>query len=410
MTPPTSTNTPPNPNAAYLYLGATFLSAFGNAIANVIWPWLVLQRTGDPAAAGLVTTCIVLPSAAFALIGGNLIDRFGRKRMSIISDIISAASVIALITVDATTGLTMAWFIALGIIGAVGDVPGMAARTALVGDISERSGKSLDWLAGANQSIMWVCYLVGPALAGVLLGQLPITWILWLTAACSGIAALMTWVIRLNAHHAPAEHSSVRGTITVWRDVVKHPMLRPILVVEIVIAMAVFPYLMVILPAHFTHTNSPTTMGFALSSYAVGMIAGSIVIAAVGERLRRNLLWLVAIGATAMGFLGVACLAVTTIVVVGMFAAGCGNGILRPIGTVVVTENVPETIRGRVFSLFSALDSFAGPIGLMATTAALQATDIYHVALGCSLCAAVMFLWLGVMGYRTLGASQSNLQ
>ena len=68
--------------------------------------------------------------------------------------------------------------------------------------------------------------------------------------------------------------------------------------------MAVFPYLMVILPAHFTHTNSPTTMGFALSSYAIGMIAGSIVIAAVGERLRRNLLWLVAIGATAMGFLG----------------------------------------------------------------------------------------------------------
>ena len=410
MTPPTSTNTPPNPNAAYLYLGATFLSAFGNAIANVIWPWLVLQRTGDPAAAGLVTTCIVLPSAAFALIGGNLIDRFGRKRMSIISDIISAASVIALITVDATTGLTMAWFIALGIIGAVGDVPGMAARTALVGDISERSGKSLDWLAGANQSIMGVCYLVGPALAGVLLGHLPITWILWLTAACSGIAALMTWVIRLNAHHAPAEHSSVRGTVTVWRDVVKHPMLRPILVVEIVIAMAVFPYLMVILPAHFTHTNSPTTMGFALSSYAVGMIAGSIVIAAVGERLRRNLLWLVAIGATAMGFLGVACLAVTTIVVVGMFAAGCGNGILRPIGTVVVTENVPETIRGRVFSLFSALDSFAGPIGLMATTAALQATDIYHVAVGCSLCVTVMFLWLGIMGYRTLGASQSNLQ
>ena len=301
-------------------------------------------------------------------------------------------------------------FIAIGIFGAVGDVPGMAARTALVGDISERSGKSLDWLAGTNQSIMGVCYLVGLALAGVLLGQLPITWILWLTAACSGIAALMTWVIRLNAHHAPAEHSSVRGTVTVWRDVVKHPMLRPILVVEIVIAMAVFPYLMVILPAHFTHTNSPTTMGFALSSYAVGMIAGSIVIAAVGERLRRNLLWLVAIGATAMGFLGVSCLAVTTIVVVGMFAAGCGNGILRPIGTVVVTENVPETIRGRVFSLFSALDSFAGPIGLMATTAALQATDIYHVAVGCSLCAAVMFLWLGVMGYRTLGASQSNLQ
>ena len=362
-----------HPGAAWLYLGSGLSSALGNAISNVVWPWLVLHRTGDPAAAGLVATCILLPSIIVAIMGGDVIDRYGRKRISVISDIISAVSVVWLIAVDTTMGATLPWFIAIGIFGAVGDVPGMAARTALVGDISERSGKSLDWLAGANQSIMGVCYLVGPALAGVLLGQLPITWILWL-------------------------------------DVVKHPMLRPVIIAEIVIAMAVFPYLMVILPAHFTHTNSPATMGFALSSYAVGMIAGSILIAAVGERLRRNLLWLVAIGATAMGFLGVSCLIVTTIVVVGMFAAGCGNGLLRPIGTVVVTENVPETIRGRVFSLFSALDSFAGPIGLMATTAALQATDIYHVAVGCSLCAAVMFLWLGVMGYRTLGASQSNLQ
>ena len=283
-----------HPGAAWLYLGSGLSSALGNAISNVVWPWLVLHRTGDPAAAGLVATCILLPSIIVAIMGGDVIDRYGRKRISVISDIISAVSVVWLIAVDTTVGATLPWFIAIGIFGAVGDVPGMAARTALVGDISERSGKSLDWLAGANQSIMGVCYLVGPALAG-----------------------LMTWVIHLNAYHAPAEHSSVRGTVTVWRDVVKHPMLRPVIIAEIVIAMAVFPYLMVILPAHFTHTNSPTTMGFALSSYAVGMIAGSIVITAVGERLRRNLLWLVAIGATAMGFLGVACLAVTTIVVMG---------------------------------------------------------------------------------------------
>ena len=211
MTPPTSTNTPPNPNAAYLYLGATFLSAFGNAIANVIWPWLVLQRTGDPAAAGLVTTCIVLPSAAFALIGGNLIDRFGRKRMSIISDIISAASVIALITVDATTGLTMAWFIALGIIGAVGDVPGMAARTALVGDISERSGKTTDWLAGASQGMSGISFLLGPAFAGFMLSAINMTSILWITAGCSATAALLTTLITLGTQKPGHEHSTRMG-------------------------------------------------------------------------------------------------------------------------------------------------------------------------------------------------------
>ena len=176
-----------HPGAAWLYLGSGLSSAFGNAISNVVWPWLVLHRTGDPAAAGLVATCILLPSIIVATMGGGVIDWYGRKRISVISDIISAVSVVWLIAVDTTVGATLPWFIAIGIFGAVGDVPGMAARTALVGDISERSGKSLDWLAGANQSIMGVCYLVGPALAGVLLGQLPITWILWLTAAFPGL-------------------------------------------------------------------------------------------------------------------------------------------------------------------------------------------------------------------------------
>lgn len=226
MTTPPSTTIPSNPNAAYLYLGATFLSAFGNAIANVIWPWLVLQRTGDPAAAGLVTTCIVLPSAAFALIGGNLIDRFGRKRMSIISDIISAASVIALITVDATTGLTMGWFIALGIIGAVGDVPGMAARTALVGDISERSGRTTDWLAGAAQGMSGISFLLGPAFAGFMLSVMNMTSILWITAGCSASAALLTALITLGTHKPGQESSVPAPEWAIWREILHIPAIR----------------------------------------------------------------------------------------------------------------------------------------------------------------------------------------
>ena len=287
MTPPISTNTPPNPNAAYLYLGATFLSAFGNAIANVIWPWLVLQRTGDPAAAGLVTTCIVLPSAAFALIGGNLIDRFGRKRMSIISDIISAASVIALITVDATTGLTMAWFIALGIIGAVGDVPGMAARTALVGDISERSGKTTDWLAGASQGMSGISFLLGPAFAGFMLSAINMTSILWITAGCSATAALLTALITLGTQKPGHEHSTPAPEWAIWREILHIPAIRLFAIITLMTQILVSPFIMVLLPAHFESINNSTALGVALSSYAIGMIVGGTIIAQVGTSRRR---------------------------------------------------------------------------------------------------------------------------
>ncbi|WP_314266919.1 MFS transporter [Corynebacterium matruchotii] len=383
MTPPTSTNTPPNPNAAYLYLGATFLSAFGNAIANVIWPWLVLQRTGDPAAAGLVTTCIVLPSAAFALIGGNLIDRFGRKRMSIISDIISAASVIALITVDATTGLTMAWFIAL------------------VGDISERSGKTTDWLAGASQGMSGISFLLGPAFAGFMLSAMNMTSILWITAGCSATAALLTTLITLGTQKPGHEHSTPAPEWAIWREILHIPAIRLFAIITLVTQILVSPFIMVLLPAHFESINNSTALGFALSSYAIGMIVGGTIIAQVGTS-RRRLIWAIAMGFNGLAFIGIAWLSLTPIVIAGMLTAGIAGGMMQPIVTVLVTETIPTSRRGRAFSLFTAVGSLTGPIGLAATTVALGLTSVYRVAMVCGLTGVVVMVGAAIAGVRVL--------
>ena len=173
------------------------MSALGNSIAGIVWPWIVLERTGDPAAAGLVAAAVAVPSVIFASLGGYLIDTVGRKPMSVISDIISGASVAGVVLVDQTLGLTIAWFIALGIIGGVGDIPGIAARSALVGDVSQASGKTVDYIAGLNQAILGVAFLVGPAVAGVLLAALDSSLVLIITAACSFLAALLTTFLRL---------------------------------------------------------------------------------------------------------------------------------------------------------------------------------------------------------------------
>lgn len=146
------------------------MSALGNSVAGIVWPWIVLERTGDPAAAGLVAAAVAVPSVLFAFLGGYLIDTVGRKPMSVISDIISGLSVAGVVLVDQTLGLTIAWFIILGIVGGVGDIPGMAARSALVGDIAQSSGKTVDYIAGLNQAIMGVSFLVGPALAACAFG------------------------------------------------------------------------------------------------------------------------------------------------------------------------------------------------------------------------------------------------
>ena len=99
-------------------------------------PWLVLTRTGDPAVTGLVAAVAALPAILAALVGGWLIDKVGQRRMSVLSDLGSALSVAGLAVVDRVFGLDLGWFIALGILGALFDVPGMTARETLMGRVA----------------------------------------------------------------------------------------------------------------------------------------------------------------------------------------------------------------------------------------------------------------------------------
>lgn len=83
------------------------MSALGNSIAGTVWPWIVLECTGDPAAAGLVAAAVAVPSVIFASLGGYLIDTVGRNPMSVISGIISGASVAGVVFVALKSSLVL---------------------------------------------------------------------------------------------------------------------------------------------------------------------------------------------------------------------------------------------------------------------------------------------------------------
>ena len=390
---------------AWLYLSATGLSILGNAIITVVLPWLVLERTGDPVAAGVVATAIAVPSVLFALVGGHLIDIIGPKPMSIISDVISAASVVGLIAVDNIVGLTTSWFIALGIVGAIGDIPGAAARQSLAGDVARSSGKSIDWLAGTSQGLQGAGVLVGPALAGILMAVMPVSNVLIITAACSFLAAVLSMLLRLTAKDSP-HHNDFAGW-QAWRAALAYAPIRMLLVVAAGSQILIQPYLRVLLPAHFQSINAPALMGFAMSGLAVGMILSGGIIAVIGTQ-RRRLLWAVAITIFIVGFVCLALLQNTLFTFAGLAIAGVRQGLIGPLVTVLVTENVPEAIRGRTFAVFLAVNTVTAPIGLGLGTVALEFISIYQAALGCCLLWVPVGLWAIIAGMRVFPKRKNN--
>lgn len=386
-----------------LYLASAATSMLGNAVAAIVWPWLVLERTGSASAAGFVAAAIALPSLVFAYFGGNLIDSLGRKPVSIVSDIISGLSTALVIVVDATVGLNIPLFIAIGILGAVGDIPGMAARAALVGDVSASSGRSVEAISGINQAIMGFSFLLGPALAGFLLAWLPLDAVLIITAACSLIAAAITGFIKLIPHPQTAEddaETDLHKGLAGWKLAFSYPIIRLLGLTAFLSMVLVTPYLSVLMPARFQSSGEPHLLGLSMSAFAIGMMAASLIAAKVAKKQR--LTWILAMSLYTISFIFMGWIDSAWSVMIGLFIAGIGSGLFNPLQMVLVTNSVPDHIRGRSFSVFSAINQLAGPIGLAITGMILSFTTIQVVAAALAIIYTAMSIVLVIWGLKLL--------
>ena len=373
-----------------LFVAAESLSLFGTAAIGIVLPWLVLSRTGDPSIAGLVAAVAAVPSIAATLIGGWLIDHVGQRRMSVIADVGSAVSVAGLAIVDRVFGLDLGWFILLGVLGALFDVPGMTARETLMGRVSLTSGVALDRIAAIRQGVFGLTYLGGPALAGVLLSLFDPINVVWLTAACSALAALCTLIMPLvpsETDHA-SDSQQPGGIATVWAS----PALRAMVVIGFGSALLTAPLIMVLLPAHFQQLGQADWLGYTMSAFAAGSIIGAVLYGVLAPRSRR-LVYVTGLVLQTVGMAGFATLHGFWLVAAGSALVGIGGGLLSPIFLVFFTERVAERVRGRVLSLVNALALVATPIGLSAMALLLTRSSLAVGAL-------VVFVgFVGVAGY-----------
>lgn len=389
-----------------LYLAATATSLFGNAAIAIVLPWLVLERTGDPAIAGTVVAVSALPSAVAAVVGGHLIDRLGRRRTAVVADIGSAVSVAGLAVVDMAFGLDIGWFIVLGILGALFDVPGMTARETLMANVAEASGVALDKVASWRGALFGLSFLAGPALAGWLLSVLPSVQVVWVTAACSAIAALAIGIMPLvPATTTTDEDGSPLAGLTHIR---RSRPLRTLLVISLGTMLLSGPLLSILLPAYFTTLAAPALLGISLSAYAVGTIVGSGAYG-WGFAGHRWPAWVVANLLFVVSGVLIATLGGFWLIGAGMAVAGLGAGIQQPITTVVLTEQVPDALRGRVFGTYAALAMVAAPVGLGLLSLVIGAADLragaWYLAVGWAVVAAYALVAPGLRDYIRAAAS-----
>lgn len=355
----------------YLLSGA--LSLLGNAVAAIALPWLILVRTGDAATAGLVAAASAAPLLVAALAGGALVDRFGRRRTSIVADAASAACVAALPLVDAAWGLTVTAFVLLGVAGALADVPGLTAREALGPDVAAAAGVPLERLTGLREGVNGVVLVVGPAVAGGLLVVLDPVAVLWVTAATSLAAALVTATLPVGVGAAAPVRPDLGAGI---RVLLRDRMLTTITLVSTAGLLALGPLQGLLLPVHLVGEGSPGVFGLVVTAMAVGGIAGGVLYATLGTRVRRRPVFVLGQLVTAAGVVGIALFPPAPLLLGASLLAGLGSAPVGAMVAVLVAERVPAGARGRVLGLQNAAALGAVPVGLLAAGLLVEAVGL----------------------------------
>ncbi|MDF9716713.1 MFS transporter [Nocardioides sp. ChNu-153] len=364
------TTSTPRPVAVPLYVGGAALSLFGNSAISIVLPWLVISTTGDLSSAGVVAAASGIAAVPATFLAGQLVDRLGARRVAVVADLGSATAVASLAVVDWLWGLDLVWFIALGVAGAVFDVPGMGARQALLAGVAQVSGVRTDRVAAIYQGAFSLAFLAGPALAGVLLAWWDPVDVVWFTAACSAGAALLTRLVPVAA--APpiaAEDAGLSGLGVLLRS----RALVAAVVIGFASAFVFSPLLAVVLPGHFTRLDAPGLLGASMSAYAVGSLVGAAGYALVTRRSRR-LAYVLGLVVMSAGAWLVAPLGAGGFVMAGMAAMGLGGGLFGPVWNVYIAESVPAHVRGRALSWLNATSLVAGPLGLGALALLLDGT------------------------------------
>lgn len=360
-----------------LYLASYTLSLLGNSIAAVVFPLIVLQLTGSLLSTGILVATTAVPAFLAGLFAGVVIDRVNRRTSSVLADLISAATIAALPVVDLITGLDLGWFILFGILGAFGDVPGMTAREAMLPAILRHSTLTAERLIGIRESLAALVIIIGPAAAGTLMVLFEGSTVLWITAATSLAAALLTLLIprgvgalQPSVHpgqDAPAALSVWTQLMAGWRVLFRsNRTLRAVTMLSLAMVAVLTALQGMLLPAHFAVIAQPGLLGFVLTAIAAGTIVGGGLYAVFGARGRRRSWFAVGLIGTVAGIGVVAVLPELPVLFGGAFLFGLSSGLFGSLIGVLMLEGIPEQMRGRIMGTQNSLMMLAAPIGMVA--------------------------------------------
>jgi len=364
-------------------LTGEFISGIGDWLYIVAIFVVIYRETNDAAAVGLFGAVRLIPYILLSVPAGLVADRFDRRLVLLVSDLVRGGVMLVLAYLVATNGpiLAIVGFAMIAASGSTFFYPAMGAYLpSLAADERQLGPANSAWASIGNLS-----FIVGPAIGGVLIAAGDVVIAFLLNGLSFLVIAAILWTLppsrpgerkTAEAEEAPAAEPSPATSssepppdappaVSPWSRLPLRPV-SGLVLIQFVIGFfdGGIQALTVILAVTVLNAGEQAN-GFLNAAIGVGGLIGAVVsgVLVLRRRLARPLLagaFLVSVGAAALGafpVLGIALLAI------GLTAAG--SIVLDVVLTTVFQRLVPDELRGRAFGVLMTLNTVSAAVGAL---------------------------------------------
>ena len=370
---------PPTQRPLWALLLGNLISGLGNTFSFLAIPWFVLATGGSASQTGLTVAVGTVPYILVGIFGGVIVDRVGPKRTAIVSDVCSGISVALIPLLHATIGLEFWQLLVLVFLGALLDGPGNTARLALFPDLIQRSGIDQERANTWFTLTVRIAGVLGAPLAGILIAVLGPTALLWLNAASFAVAAGITLVAIPDIRardvevHSAASGEQVNPIRTYLHDVrdgfrflFGHRLLFALVATSSLGTLLAEPIYGVILPVYANEVlGSAAELGFIFGALGAGSIVGNVLYLAIANRFSRGAILIGGFAIRALCFTVFLTMPSWWVIAIAIFIGAVALEPCNPMVMSIFQEQVPATMRGRVFGARNAIAACAFPVGVV---------------------------------------------
>jgi MFS family permease len=341
------------PNFRLWFLGQT-LSLMGTWMQSVAQGWVVFQLTGSEFALGVISFIGTIPTLFLMLPAGVVVDRVPRRQLLL------ATQTVMMLLAFVLAGLAGVHKLQVWHIGVLAALLGLTqsfdapARQALAVEMVEDRHYLSNAIA-LNSTIFNLARVVGPAIGGAVLAAVGAAWCFGLNGLSFVAVLIALLLMRLPTlavavRTAPLLEQTAIGLRYVWGNM----PIRTMILLLTVSSLFGSSYA-VLMPAFAADVLKVGEIGLGALNVAVGAgaLAGSLMVASLGQYRRKALLMtagslvfpvaLLGMAASRSFPLTLACLALIGAAVVTQNAS---------INT-LVQQMVPDDLRGRVMAVYT---------------------------------------------------------